>query len=55
LLDSGFIEGHEVDSVVMEMGVETPVFAGTIKTSPDIIAITQRGLSFLEDLGIKEL
>ena len=55
IIDSGFIAVHEVDSVVSVMGIETEVFVGNIKTSPDIIAITPKGRQFIEELGISEL
>jgi HNH endonuclease len=54
IIESGFIAVHEV-SVVIAMGIETEVFVGNIKTSPDIIAITPKGRQFIEELGISEL
>ena len=46
ILDSGFISVHEI---------KTGMSIGSIKTTPDMIAITDRGRGFIKELGLTEL
>ena len=46
LWDSGFIEIHEM---------ETGSTIGNLKTTPDTIAITDKGRAFIEDLGVEHV
>jgi hypothetical protein len=45
-LDSGFISVHELS---------VGSFAGGIKTTPDLIAITPKGREFIDELGLHKL
>ena len=46
LIDSGFISVHELS---------VGSFVGTIKTTPDMIAITNKGREFIDELGLHKL
>jgi hypothetical protein len=50
LIDAGYIEVHPLN-----FGMSIGTAGGAMKTTPDAIAITEKGRAFIDDLGVAEL